>query len=1170
MYQIIILLYLLANTAIAQSPVADLTLPASVCIEEKVVVVNNSLNSIEYEWDFNIGDLLESPNSISLATLAGTSVPTGIELVTDGTGWYGFVCSRNNNKLFRLDFGQSLDNTPVPIDLGTLNDVLDGPKNIKFINDQGNWYALVINFSGSNIVRLDFGNSLENIPTATNLGNLGLLNSPRGLELKEDDGNYIAIIANWLGNEIHLLNFGNSLLNTPSSLTFSPVGSTNLIGTSLIKSGDGNWYGIVPSFQNKLFYLDFGTNLFTIPIISDLGVIISQPVEVEIVREGSDYYAFTTTSTGNLMRISLGVDLNSPGNAILDLGNLGNLNSTFAFDMIKTGTEYKAVTMNFSSKELFLVEFPNINTQTEFLHSTDEVPNGILYQQSGSYDVNLTAFSTGGLFNSNTKTITVTTNVAPTISITSQNICLSNPINFTSSSDQALSLQTWDFGDTNTSTDPNPSHTYAAAGEYEVTLSVEDGTCSNFIKKTITIYNEPAPDFTIPTGTICTNQQASFINTTPGSYGGFISWEWQIDGLVVSTDQDLAAMFDTGGNKEVKLIATIPGCIVEMAKLLTNVKEGVLPVYSFDDNCAGQIVQFNNNSVGVVNDIAWDFGNGFTSSLENPALEFANDGTYDVTLTLTNSDGCITSTSTPITIHPLPIVNYSNELACENLATQFTDLSSITLDNLASWSWQFDDASTPSTDQNPQHIFNNFGSYNVKLTTTTTFGCVDSLVQVVEVLAAPIVDFSLDKACIDVPIQFTDQSTPVTGEGITEWSWNLGGTFSSIQNPTHIFSNALDHTVGLTVTSQNLCTSSQTKNITIPPAPTVQFELNDDCANEVATLSDNTKINGDNISQWLWKLDTQTIGIEAAIDYKFLKADNYNISLSIETENGCAYDGQQTITVHPVPTASFNTSFSFGAPPFAVAFTNESVEANEYSWFFEENELSTDVNPNHTFNNLGNFDVQLVAINDKNCRDTTFQRINVLEPILDIELLNFTIIPSANADLLSLTLRNNGTIRLDSLEVIINLGGELEVRDVINYPLNPEETVTAQLALQVKNRRLEYICASVASFIINIDDANPKNNNKCITFNSNQAIVTAPYPNPVKETLILEIVSTKNVEASVDILSTTGALASSFMAPLSEGNNKLTLDLGTLNSGIYIVKITVQDQVKTYRIMINN
>jgi PKD repeat protein len=1164
-------------TTLSFSQCVDFTLNSSACLNEVLEIESLATGSF-YQWDFCEGDLMGVPEISKLTTFSGFNDVRGLDVVFDGSKWYGFFTDKTQNSLIRIDFGSSLtDSIPISTELGNIGGLLNGPEPIKILKEANEWYGIVHNKGDLSLIKLHFGSSLTNMPTAS-LILAGVGSDGTNLDYSYTNDSLVVILSNFSSANFTTVNLGSSINNIPAiNDYFSFSGLSFPSDISLINQCD-KWYGIsIEFFSLKAYLLNFGSSLFSTPTITEIGTSIfsTNPRRTQILKDQNDYIVFSVSTTGKVHRINLGPDLENIVPVYTDLGINGGMNRSESLAIVKEGSSWSGFSMDRLFGNFYQMVFPNVCSSSQEI-SSEKNPIGTYYTSEGTYNVGLKIFDEQmNLIGETSKSILVGSSSAPQISLLNENICVVSDITFNginnSIDGQVITSWTWDFGDASiVETGQNVVHQYVSTGEYEVRLNaVSNNGCNQLIYNTITIYDEPVPDFTIPTGTICTNQQASFINTTPGSYGGFISWEWQIDGLVVSTDQDLAAMFDTGGNKEVKLIATIPGCIVEMAKLLTNVKEGVLPVYSFDDNCAGQIVQFNNNSVGVVNDIAWDFGNGFTSSLENPALEFANDGTYDVTLTLTNSDGCITSTSTPITIHPLPIVNYSNELACENLATQFTDLSSITLDNLASWSWQFDDASTPSTDQNPQHIFNNFGSYNVKLTTTTTFGCVDSLVQVVEVLAAPIVDFSLDKACIDVPIQFTDQSTPVTGEGITEWSWNLGGTFSSIQNPTHIFSNALDHTVGLTVTSQNLCTSSQTKNITIPPAPTVQFELNDDCANEVATLSDNTKINGDNISQWLWKLDTQTIGIEAAIDYKFLKADNYNISLSIETENGCAYDGQQTITVHPVPTASFNTSFSFGAPPFAVAFTNESVEANEYSWFFEENELSTDVNPNHTFNNLGNFDVQLVAINDKNCRDTTFQRINVLEPILDIELLNFTIIPSANADLLSLTLRNNGTIRLDSLEVIINLGGELDVQEVINYPLNPEETITAQLALRVNNRRLEYICASVASFLNNIDDASPKNNNKCITFNSNQAIVTAPYPNPVKENLILEIVSTKNVDVSVDIISTTGALASTFKAPLSEGNNKLTLDLGALNSGIYIVKITVQDQVKTYRIMIN-
>ena len=188
---------------------------------------------------------------------------------------------------------------------------------------------------------------------------------------------------------------------------------------------------------------------------------------------------------------------------------------------------------------------------------------------------------------------------------------------------------------------------------------------------------------------------------------------------------------------------------------------------------------------------------------------------------------------------------------------------------------------------------------------------------------------------------------------------------------------------------------------------------------------------------------------------------------------------------------------------------------------------------------------------------------------MDLELLNFSIVSSTNADVLSVTIQNNGTIRVDSLEVIIDLGGELQVSEMIYQALNPEEVITEQLSLQFNNRRLQYICATLSSFL-SIEDARPQNNGKCITFNEDQTIITPPFPNPVKDNFTLEIISLQRAECTIEILGSSGTLVNRLKASLEEGNNKYQISSANLKEGIYFIKISVLNQVKVFRISIIN
>jgi hypothetical protein len=100
-----ILCSVLAIPARAQCPQPAFTLPDTVCINEPFNIINNSTGAVGYEWDFCSGDLAETPTVTELLTVPGASIPTNITIVFDGTHWFGFFFSRENNLLFRLDFG---------------------------------------------------------------------------------------------------------------------------------------------------------------------------------------------------------------------------------------------------------------------------------------------------------------------------------------------------------------------------------------------------------------------------------------------------------------------------------------------------------------------------------------------------------------------------------------------------------------------------------------------------------------------------------------------------------------------------------------------------------------------------------------------------------------------------------------------------------------------------------------------------------------------------------------------------------------------------------------------------------------------------------------------------------------------------------------------------------
>ncbi|HEY50442.1 MAG TPA: PKD domain-containing protein, partial [Dehalococcoidia bacterium] len=148
------------------------------------------------------------------------------------------------------------------------------------------------------------------------------------------------------------------------------------------------------------------------------------------------------------------------------------------------------------------------------------------------------------------------------------------------------------------------------------------------------------------------------------------------------------------------------------------------------DCCEPLTVQFSDNSTAGDNTIVswfWDFGDGSNSTLEDPSHIY-DDGTYTVSLTVTDSHGC-TDTETKeeyITSNEGPTADFSAIPTSGDapLDVNFSDNSVAGDNTIVSWEWDFGDGAN-STAKNPSHTYNNVGTYTVTLTVTDEHGCTD-------------------------------------------------------------------------------------------------------------------------------------------------------------------------------------------------------------------------------------------------------------------------------------------------------------------------------------------------------------------------------------------------------------------------------------------------------------
>ncbi|MEL6135570.1 MAG: PKD domain-containing protein, partial [Bacteroidota bacterium] len=295
-------------------------------------------------------------------------------------------------------------------------------------------------------------------------------------------------------------------------------------------------------------------------------------------------------------------------------------------------------------------------------------------------------------------------------------------VNFTETSTDATAFF-WDFGDGNTSNAANPSHTYTASGEYTVMLIASDANCTDTLIRTNYI-DVIGPDANFSAGTLtgCAPLGVTFTDLSVADAGtSLVNWQWDFGDGGVGTGPNPSYTFNTPGNYDITLrVLDSEGCIDSITR--TSYIQPTFPTADFTTSdstgCPGALISFINQSVGSGLTYNWDFGDGTSSSAPNPIHLFPGNGSYNVTLSVTDANGCVdTRIRSGFISIANPTANFTTDTTsatCPPLTVNFTDLSSA---DVISWYWDFGDG-TISTEANPNHIYQAPGEYAVSLTVT--------------------------------------------------------------------------------------------------------------------------------------------------------------------------------------------------------------------------------------------------------------------------------------------------------------------------------------------------------------------------------------------------------------------------------------------------------------------
>lgn len=357
-------------------------------------------------------------------------------------------------------------------------------------------------------------------------------------------------------------------------------------------------------------------------------------------------------------------------------------------------------------------------------------------------------------------------------------------VEFTDNSIGSFSTS-WDFGDMSGEIGPNPTHVYTEPGCYTVTQIVSSpcGSVTSQQEICLILQEFPTAAFSSNFASGCATLNVQFQNE---SLGAPTTLEWQFPGglpSAITNDPQPIIMYPNSGTYDVILIVSNElGTDTITQTAYIEVEDS--PMADFVFVVEDDLVIFTSTSDNA-DTYSWDFGDMNVSNLQNPENLYATQGTYDVTLTVTNGCGS-NSTNLQIITGSVPSAGFTSGASsgCAPITVQFNDGST---GNPTEWFWQFPGGMPATSDeQNPTVTYTTAGNYTVSLAVSNSAGnnfVTQTNYVAVQIFPEPEFTFEIDE---DNPFQvnFINQTAGV----VNQYFWDFGdGNTSSEQDPSHVY-----------------------------------------------------------------------------------------------------------------------------------------------------------------------------------------------------------------------------------------------------------------------------------------------------------------------------------------------------------------------------------------------
>ena len=402
------------------------------------------------------------------------------------------------------------------------------------------------------------------------------------------------------------------------------------------------------------------------------------------------------------------------------------------------------------------------------------------------------------------------------------------------------------------------------------------------------------------------------------------TWQWDFGNGDEDDEENPNYTYASPGLYSVQLYAESAGGCGAFHTEVLEIHQLPLASFTHLGNCEGQSVNFTNTSVdgdAPISTYLWNFDQQGTNSstLANPSCLFMNAGNFDVSMGVSDTNGCTDTVTISVDILASPNASFTVNNACEEANIVIQNNSTIANPfSLVNQYWLYGDgtfANNPSIAKQ----YDSYGNYTILLVETASNGCVDSTQQNITIHPNPQLAWEIGPACQFTYTEFTNTSTvPVGSISSTDWVVNLQFPYTS-SSATYPFLTAGIQYLNLSTTSDQGCISDTLILVNVAGPLQANFTVvPSDLVAGISSTFINNSIGG---NSYLWELGDGVSSLEENVIHSYSNTEIGNtvtVSLQVSNDLGCLDTLDQNYTI--------------GAPHFDLALNNLFCQDIESYW----------------------------------------------------------------------------------------------------------------------------------------------------------------------------------------------------------------------------------------------